>query len=107
VKTSAQYHLLHALGPLKATFLITFLAVIVSVSVTVAAILIVYDASVLPFGIILSVLLPGTISPIIAYVLFRLLAQVEQAQQEKERAILELQEALANVKWFAAHLRLL
>lgn len=90
--------MIRKLGPLTGTIVITLLAVLVSVSITTLSILIVYDASVLPFGIILSVLLPGTIAPAIAYTFFRLLAQVEQAQREKEAAIVELQEALANVK---------
>jgi hypothetical protein len=90
--------MIRKLGPIKATLLITFVAVFISVSITTVSVLIVYDASVLPFGIILSMLLPGTISPVIAYFFFRLLAQVEQAQREKEAAILELQVALANVK---------
>lgn len=98
VKQIEKHNLLHSLGPTKATLLITFLAVFISVSITVISILIVYDASVLPFGIALSMLLPGTIAPIIAYFFFRLLAQVEQARREKELAILELQDALANVK---------
>jgi hypothetical protein len=90
--------MIRRLGPIKATLLITFIAVFISVSITTVSVLIVYDASVLPFGIILSMLLPGTITPAITYTFFRLLAQVEQAQREKEAAILELQEALANVK---------
>lgn len=98
VKRIKNYTLLHRLGSLKATLLITLCSVLVSVSITVTSILIVYDASVLPFGIALSVLLPGTISPLIAYFFFRLLAQVEQARHEKELAVLELQDALANVK---------
>ncbi len=97
-KRIENHTLLRRLGPTKATLLITILAILVSVSITVTSILIVYDASVLPFGIVLSVLLPGTISPVIAYFFFRLLAQVERAQREREAAILELQEALANVK---------
>lgn len=90
--------MIRRLGPIRATLLITLLAIMVSVSITVTSILIVYDASVLPFGIFLSALLPGTISPAIAYTFFRLLAQLEQAQVEKESVILELQAALANVK---------
>ena len=43
-------------------------------------------------------LLPGIATPIVAYLFFQLLAQVDQAQHEKEAVILELQEALTNVK---------
>ena len=98
VESFQPSQLIRRLGPTKATIIITLIAILVSTSTTVIAILIVYDASVLPFGIVLSILLPGTISPVIANVLFRLVAQVEQAKQEKEAALLELQQALANVK---------
>ncbi len=90
--------MIRRLGPIKATLLITFVAIFISVSITTVSILIVYNANVLSFGIILAILLPGTITPVITYTFFRLLAQVEQAQREKEAAILELQAALANVK---------
>lgn len=90
--------MIRKLGPLKATIVITIFAVLVSVSITTISILIVYDASVLPFGIVLAALLPGVLAPTIAQIFFRLLAQIEHAQREKEAAILELQDALANVK---------
>ncbi len=98
MKRIVEPNLLRRLGSLKATLLIAFLSTLLSVVITVTSILIVYDASVLPFGIVLSVLLPGTISPLIANAFFRLLAQVDQAQREKEAVILELEKALANVK---------
>lgn len=90
--------MIRQLGPVKATIVITLLAIVTSVSITTVSILIVYDASVLPFGMTLSALLPGMIAPAIAYTIFRLVARLEQTQREKEAVILELQEALTNVK---------
>ena len=98
MKRIEDHNLLRSLGPIKATLLITFLSILASVSITVISILIVYDASGLSLGIVLSVLLPGIATPIVAYLFFQLLAQVDQAQHEKEAVILELQEALTNVK---------
>lgn len=93
-----NHNLIRRLGPVKATLLFTGLAVLISEVVTLSAILIVYGNVALIFSAILAALLPGTLSPAIAYNFIKLLAQVDEAQREKDAAISELQEALANVK---------
>ena len=98
VKQAEHYNLLRRLGPVKATILITGLAVLISVTVTVTALLLVYGNVAVLFSTILAILLPGTLSPAIAYLFFKLLGQVDQAQREREAVIVELQEALSNVK---------
>ena len=95
---SEPYNLLRRLGPVKATLLITLTAVLISVTVTITALLLVYGNVAILFSTVLAILLPGTISPAIAYLFFKLLAQVDQAQREKEAVIVEFQDALANVK---------
>ncbi len=98
MKQAERYNLLRRLGPVKATVLITVTAVLISVTVTVTALLVVYGTKAILFSTILAILLPGTISPTITYLFFKLLAQVDQAQREKEAVIVELQAALSNVK---------
>ena len=95
---SEPYNLLRRLGPVKATILITLIAVLISVTVTITALLLVYGNVAILFSTMLAILLPGTISPAIAYLFFKLLAQVDQAKKEKEAVIVELQDALANIK---------
>jgi len=65
---------------------------------TVVALYIFVDGSRLSFAITISALLPALTVPTISYFILHLLAQVDQAEREKARLIVELQAALLDIK---------
>lgn len=98
VKHSHWRNLLYWLGPGKATVLITVVAMLISVMITVGAVFLFVGGSRLTFSIALAALLPGVMVPTIFYFYLQLLAQVDQAAREKAHLIAELQAALFSVK---------
>lgn len=98
VKHAQWRNLLYRLGPGKATVLITGVAVLLSVMITVFALLLFVGGSRLSFAITISAALPGVTIPSLSYFVLRILAQVEQAEREKARLVVELQDALLKVK---------